>query len=309
MNTMTVLILSILLLDLTSLLIILSIGISLGFLVFSLDGGELKLPSYYSTLLITYCSVLFFGAIFSYRKDQLKERERRIAAETANKAKSEFISNMGHDLITPFAGIRGSAELLYALYGENDPIAKEWLEEMIKSCGQWETVHNRILDSINLNDKNFNIEEFSIKDELEKVHDLMAATLKIKGLKFSTRIATQSDLIRTDRSKFNFILLNLISNAINFTDKGEITATIEKEGALFKIHIQDTGIGIPQDKLEYIFEQFTKLSPSNKHGANFKGLGAGLYISKKYANLLGGNIVVISELDKGSIFTLTLPSE
>ena len=307
MNTITVLILSILLLDLVALLIILSLGISLGILFFKLNGGEFILPAQYVTILITYSSVLFFGAVFSYRKDELKERQRRLTAEAANVAKSEFISNMGHDLITPFAGIRGSAELLYSIYAESDPVIKEWLEEMINSCGQWEAVHHRILDSINIADNALSDEQFSIKEEIKKIAELMAAALKLKNLHFSIQSDLHSDLITTDRSKLNFILLNLISNAINFTTEGEIIASIEKENSFFKIHIKDTGIGIPDDKFEYIFEQFTKLSPSNKYGANFKGLGAGLYISKKYLTCLGGKIQVISQLGMGSTFTLILP--
>jgi signal transduction histidine kinase len=235
MNTMTVLVLSILLLDLAALLIILIIGITFGIGIFILVGGTLHLPSYYMTIFITYASVLFFGAIFSYRKDQLKEREKRLAAEAA---KSDFISNMQHDLATPFSGIHGSAEILYCLYAEKYPELKEWLEPILASCTQWEKVHYQILESIQFEQKpqKITIEKFYISEELQKISEMMSSLLRLKNLQLIIPPHDVLDvigMIETDRLKFHLILLSLISNAINFTEKGIVSVTISKNKRFF----------------------------------------------------------------------------
>ena len=106
--------------------------------------------------------------------------------------------------------------------------------------------------------------------------------------------------------KFNLILSNLAGNAINFTEKGFVNITVTNDGTTCKIQVIDSGIGIPDDKLDYIFEQFTKLSHSNKY-QSFQGVGLGLYASRQMAIQMGGNIQVQSKIDEGSIFTFTLP--
>ncbi len=311
MNTMTILVLSILLLDLLSLFIILSLGISLGVLAFVCSGNTLILPSYYLIILITYGAILFFGTIFSYRKDQLKEREKRMAAEAAYRAKSDFISNMQHDLATPFSGIHGSADILYSLYAEKYPELSEWLEPILTSCKQWEKVHYEILNTLqHENIPPFMIEKFNIREEVYKISEMMASLLHLKKIKL--KIQNYDDfesigMIETDRLKLHLILVSLISNAINFTEKGEVSVHVSKNKRYFFIAVADTGIGIPADKFDYIFEKFTKLSRSNLYASNFKGIGTGLYISRLYASSLGGHIKVKSELGKGSVFTLELP--
>lgn len=306
MNVMTVLVLAILLLDLFSLFIILTLGIFFGIIAFLLTGGTLYLPKNYMVIFITYGSILFFGSVFSYRKDQLKEREKRIAAEAANQAKADFISNMEHDLRTPFSGIHGIASYLYE--SETDPLKTEYLKLMIESCTQWENIHNRILAALlNKKPQYLQKEMVSIERELTEIKNMMAATLHLKKLEFIIDIPKDFEKIETDKMKFNLILTNLISNAINFTEKGAIKIIISREGGICKIQVIDTGIGIPEDKLEYIFEQFTKLSRSNKYGSNFKGVGLGLYTARQHAKLIGATISVESKIGEGSLFTLSLP--
>ena len=136
----------------------------------------------------------------------------------------------------------------------------------------------------------------------------MAATLHLKKLEFIIEdIPRNIEKIETDKMKFDLILTNLISNAINFTEQGTIKITVSREGNRCKIQIVDTGIGIPQNKLDYIFEQFTKLSRSNKYGSNFKGVGLGLYTARQHAKLIGATISVASKVGEGSVFTLSLP--
>lgn len=306
MNTMTVLVLSILLLDLFSLFIILSLGICLGILCFLMTGGVLVLPPNFRIIIITYGSIVLFGTIFSYRKDQLKEREKRIAAEVANQAKSDFISNMQHDLKTPFAGISAIAMILYEM--ETEPDKKSLLGDLLKSSNQWEEVHHRIIAVLSIKEPQaVHSNWISINDELTQIKEMLSATLRVKALDFYIDpIPKEIDRIKTDRLKFNLILSNLAGNAVNFTEKGSVNIQVTYDGSTCKIQVIDTGIGIPEDKLAFIFEKFTKLSHSNKY-QDFKGVGLGLYASRQMAIQLGGNIQVQSTLGEGSIFTFTLP--
>lgn len=306
MNTMTVLVLTILLLDLFSLFIILTLGIVLGVLCFLMTGGVLILPPNYMTILITYSSIVLFGSIFSYRKDQLKEREKRIAAEVANQAKSDFISNMQHDLKTPFAGISAIAMILYEM--ETEPDKKSLLVDLLKSSNQWEAVHQRIIAVLSIKEPHVvHSDWITISSELTQIKEMLSATVRVKALNFNIApIPKEIDNIKTDKLKFNLILSNLAGNAINFTEKGCVNIKVANDGVTCTIQVIDTGIGIPQDKLDFIFEKFTKLSQSNKY-QDFKGVGLGLYASRQMAIQLGGNIQVQSKLNEGSIFTLTLP--
>lgn len=117
----------------------------------------------------------------------------------------------------------------------------------------------------------------------------------------------KDDVIKTDRTKFHDILHDLISNAINFTEKGEVSISVFKKDNMFHIKVADTGIGIPEDKFEYIFKQYTKLARSNKYGGVFKGVGAGLYLARIRAHILNATISVESKVNNGSIFTLIIP--
>ncbi|MCA0457078.1 MAG: HAMP domain-containing histidine kinase [Chloroflexi bacterium] len=306
MNTTTVLLLTILLLDTFSLFIILTFGIISGVIVFLLTDGTIVLPPEHRTIFITYGSILLFGSIFSYRKDQLKEREKRIAAEAANQAKSDFISNMQHDLKTPFAGISAIAMLLHEM--ETDSDKKSLLEDLLKSANQWEAVHHRIIDVLSIKEpQEVHSDWISIGNQLTQIKEMLSATVRVKALDFYIEpIPTEIDRIKTDKLKFNLILSNLIGNAVNFTKKGYVKIKVTNEGMICKILVIDTGIGIPQDKQEFIFEKFTKLSHSNKY-QDFKGVGLGLYASRQLAIKMGGNIQVQSIHGEGSIFTFTIP--
>ncbi|MCX7114517.1 MAG: PAS domain-containing protein [Gammaproteobacteria bacterium] len=228
-------------------------------------------------------------------------------AELANQAKSDFISNMEHDLRTPFTGIRGVASLLYE--SETDPEKKSLMEIMMQSCQQWETVHNRIFDALVAEHETpLEIEDVSIRQELTEIQEMMAATLHIKQLDYITSpIPDTINMIKTDKLKFRLILSSLISNAIKFTEKGMVTVNVSHEANHCVISVVDTGIGIPADKFDYIFEKFTKLSRSNTHASDFQGVGLGLCIAKQYATQLGGAIQVESKLGEGSTFTVRLP--
>lgn len=231
-------------------------------------------------------------------------------AEIANHAKDDFISDMEHDLRTPFSGIGGVANILYGMQGDfPKEQLLELLEMMVKSCTQWEDIHNRIFDAVVIDQpQELRKETFSISQELTGIRELMLATLHLKKLScIINPIPSAIDTITTDKLKFRLIMSSIIGNAINFTEEGLITITVTVENGYCIIRVTDTGIGIPADKLDFIFERFTKLSRSNKFGSNFQGIGAGLYISRHFANLLGGSIEVESIVGKGSAFIVKLP--
>ncbi len=230
-------------------------------------------------------------------------------AEVASQAKSDFISNMQHDLRTPVSGIGGMANLLYDMYKDKYPELNEYLEIMIKSCNQWENVQNRIFDVLDVEQMTpIKVEPVLISEVLAKIQDMMAATLHVKKIKYVIEpISTRLDNIDSDPFKLFLILSSIISNAINFTEEGEITVRVTHEGDFCVIKVSDTGIGIPSDKFEYIFEKYTKLSRSNKYGGHFKGVGLGLYTANEYAKQLGAKIQVDSTLGEGSSFSIKLP--
>ena len=232
--------------------------------------------------------------------DVTKEKQAEIA-------KTEFISNMEHDLKTPFSGIGGIANLLHG--SETDPSKKEFLGLMVASCAQWENVHHRIFDSLIAEDPTaVTIKTVSIYHELMEIKEMMSATLFLKKLDFIIDpILDEYDSLETDQFKFRLIISSLIGNAINFTEQGCVRITVGHDNNTCFVRVGDTGIGIPPDKLDYIFEKFTKLSKSNTHGGNFKGVGLGLYTSRQYATQLGGAIEVASTLGNGATFTLRLP--
>lgn len=252
------------------------------------------------------------GISFDITDRKKIEEDLRIAkdkAEAASHAKDDFISNMQHDLRTPFTGIGGMANVLYAMSEEKYPEFSEFIKIMIKSCEQWENIHHRIFDVLAVEQiAPINIEQVSISKEVKNMQDMLAATLHLKKIRCILKpVSPELDMIETDALKFHLILSSLISNAVNFTEEGEVTVTVSNEHNCRIMKVIDTGIGIPTDKLEYIFEKFTKLSRSNKYGGKFQGVGLGLYTARSYANQLGATIHVDSQLGKGSTFYIKLP--
>ncbi len=153
------------------------------------------------------------------------------------------------------------------------------------------------------------LESFSVNQELLTIKSILKPSASNKHLKLIIKLVKPSNqaLIESDRLKFHLILIEVISNAIKFTEKGQVVVSASKQDGWFTIQVTDTGIGIPADKLDYIFEQYTMLSRAQKYGANFRGVGAGLFLAKQRAKLLDAQILVTSDENKGSTFTLFIP--
>ena len=230
-------------------------------------------------------------------------------AEAASAAKDDFISNMEHDLRTPFSGIGGIANMLHDIYAIKYPEMAELLQLMIQSCTQWEMIHNRIFDVLVV-EKPHSVQhqDVLLVELLQDIQKLMLATLSTQKLTLKmSPVPHALSVIKTDPLKLKLILSSIVSNAIKFTKKGGIKITVKREGPFCVIRVIDSGIGIPTEQFEYIFEKFTKLSRSNQYGDDFKGLGLGLYAAKQYIDALHGRIEVKSQLGRGSTFLIKLP--
>lgn len=233
------------------------------------------------------------------------------AAEAANRAKTEFIANMGHDIRTPLTGVIGMAELL-----ENSLDNTEHKTEahIIHDSGEeLLSMLNDILEDVksgNFNDGQLHQEPFDLHqciDDLIKL-ELPTTTTKNLGL-FVEMDKTITKNIFADRKKIQRVLLNLLGNAIKFTQSGHITIKVkclEQTQKMIKVQfsVSDTGIGIPQELQDKIFDRFFRASSSYK--GIYKGHGLGLHIAKTYVHLLGGQITLISKEGVGSTFQFDL---
>lgn len=242
-------------------------------------------------------------------EEKLQEEKSRV--EKLSEAQREFIRHMEHDIRTPFTGIYTMAMALSNK--EDDPKKKEYLKMITSAAKELLDYCNGILDFSRIESNTFAILEkkFSMKELIFRVlqMELPAADAKKLDLQYELDPRIPSILIG-DGFRIQRILLNLISNAIKFTENGyvkvyaDLLKTNEKN-VILKISVKDTGIGIPEDKREYIFEKFTRISPANR--GFYKGSGLGLNVVKQLISDIGGEVDVESQLEVGSCFMITFP--
>jgi PAS domain S-box-containing protein len=234
-------------------------------------------------------------------------RRAKEKAEAANKAKTEFIMNMSHDLRTPLSGIMGLSSLQAndavsaqeKKYGEWIHSASEQLLELLNSVIEVAAAEHQIK---RVKKESINLQQFS-----EELQALMQPSIVAKGLELQLKLTNNLPIIISDRIKLKRLVLNLLSNAVKFTKQGTICLeikqlTLDNEKVKIEIHISDTGIGIAKDDLDKIFDRFYRAHPS--YEAEYTGYGIGLYLVKNTTDLLGGKITVSSEKGKGSCFAL-----
>lgn len=231
-------------------------------------------------------------------------------AEAANQAKTEFLENMRHDIRTPLSGIVGFAEIIKN--ESTSPLISEYADNLVAASHTLLEFLNEILEAIKVLSGELPTakQKFSFEDMVQKIIQLMTPRALEKHLKINLEY---DDLIPKyvigDPKKIQRILLELLANALKFTNNGHITISINlarktDHDLIIKCIIEDTGIGIPEDKQEEIFLRFKKLSPSYR--GIYKGAGLGLSIVKQFVDDLKGELYCQSQIDKGSTFTCLL---
>ena len=240
-------------------------------------------------------------------------QQAKAAAESASRTKSDFLASMSHEIRTPMNAIMGIADLLAktALSPEQD----KYVQIFRRAGDNLLNLINDILDLSKVEASQLELERtgFSLNDHLEKVTEMVAARAHEKGLAMVCEIAPDvpNDLVG-DPTRLRQVLLNLLGNAIKFTQSGEVTLRVARDAnpsvpTALRFTVSDTGIGIPGEKLGQVFERFTQADSSTTR--RFGGSGLGLTISKRLVELMGGRIWVESEVGKGSVFAFAVPFE
>ncbi len=230
-------------------------------------------------------------------------------AEVASNAKSVFLANMSHELRTPLVGILGYSDLLLSILDDND--AKEMAEGINRTGNRLLTTLSLVLDLARVESDlvEINIKEIDMIERIKYTYGNFKGMAERKNLKLTLDLHTDKFKYETDEGMFNVILENLINNAIKFTYLGDIKiiSGIEyfENKPCFIIKVADTGIGIKHEDIPTIFKEFKQLSEG--FTKDFQGSGLGLSITKKYIELLGGDIKVESEFGYGTTFILIFP--
>lgn len=234
--------------------------------------------------------------------------EAKEMAEESDRLKTAFLQNMSHEIRTPMNGILGFAELLKNP-GLTDKKQQEFIKIIENSGKRMLNIINDIIDisKIETNQIVVNIQKTPVNQLLNQLHEFFRIEADVKGLSLvnDAGISDTECFIETDQVKLSQILTNLIKNALKFTDKGSISFGFIHKGSVLEFYVTDTGMGIPSDHKELIFERFRQVDMTNSR--IYEGAGLGLSISKAYVEILGGEIWVDSELGKGSTFYFTLP--
>jgi signal transduction histidine kinase/ActR/RegA family two-component response regulator len=241
------------------------------------------------------------------RKARAEAREGAVAAEAANAAKSTFLATMSHEIRTPLNGVLGMAQAMAG--DELSGRQRDRLSVIHRSGEALLAILNDVLDLSKIEAGKLELEhmEFELAEVARGAYSAFTALANKKGLSFALDIERARGRYLGDPTRLRQILYNLISNALKFTEQGEIRVTAVRNGEVLELSVRDTGVGIAHENLEKLFAKFDQLDSSTTR--RFGGTGLGLAICRELAHLMKGEIAVESELGLGSKFILRVPLE
>jgi len=235
----------------------------------------------------------------------------RDEAQNANRSKSEFLANMSHEIRTPINGIKGFISLLSQ--SELDHTQQRYVDIVLKSTSDLTNIVNEILDFTKMESGKLHVveEAFDLYEVIEQTRDILFINILTKNIDLNLIIFSDTPRwLIGDKLRLKQIMLNLIGNAIKFTDRGRVVIKVSIEDQSLdqvdiEIIVEDSGIGISEEDQKNLFQAFSQVESSDSR--RFTGTGLGLVISKNLAALMGGDITMHSELGRGSKFILHLP--
>src|SRR6516162_10135636 len=246
--------------------------------------------------------------------EEVQVRTRELAKtvedlEIASQHKNQFVANMSHELRTPLAAILGYAELMQE--GFYEPQGSKSLDALTRICSNGKHLLgliNTVLDIAKIESGQFslNMAEYAIESVVETVRSATESLAQNKKIALRAEVAKSLPIGLGDEQRLTQVLLNLVGNAIKFTDTGQVCVTAKTSDGHFNVSVSDTGPGIPAEHQSRIFEQFQQVDDSNTRAKG--GTGLGLAIAKQIVEMHGGRIWVESALGKGSTFQMELPT-
>ncbi|MBO1322451.1 ligand-binding sensor domain-containing protein [Acanthopleuribacter pedis] len=285
-------------------------------------------PYYLSGMAVTLYVLLFLGLLvlfIHHQREQERQRarvelltEQQKMAVEASRAKSAFLAHMSHELRTPLNAIIGYSELIEEEF-EDAVNALDVVDDAmvdvgrIKSAAQYQlSLVNNILDLTKIESGKVDlfVETFDVQQLVDNVLDHIRPVLAKNNNSLTTVFEPEClGKMRSDMTKLHGVLLNLVTNANKFTEAGSLTVSVKREtqpgGDWLIFSVRDTGIGMKAEKMNKLFREFSQIEDHNRYG----GTGLGLYISRYFCRLMGGDISVASDFGKGSTFTFQLPAE
>lgn len=233
--------------------------------------------------------------------------EANIRLQEVDRLKSIFLASMSHELRTPLNSIIGfTGIILRGISGEITDDQRKELTIVKDNANHLLTLINDVIDVSKIESGQIEpfIEEFDFADLMREVKELLKVAVDEKGLDLSLRMP-EGLIIKSDERRVRQVVINLVSNALKFTDKGKIEINVMEKDGMVEVSVADTGIGIRKEGMEKLFKQFSRIYIKDR--PTVEGTGLGLYLSQKIATILGGEIKAESEFGKGSVFAFTLP--
>jgi signal transduction histidine kinase len=260
-----------------------------------------------------------FNEMAKHLREAYTELERKVAERTraltianqklaaASDLKSQFLANVNHELRTPVSAIIGYGGLVLSDAEDRiSPLQQENLKDLLNNAERLLSLIDSLLDFAKIEAGKLDVQVEPV--DLEKIIGgavlAVGSTVSRNHVQVIRHVAPDLPILNTDRDKIAQIMLNLLDNAAKFTERGEIRIIAARHNGSVKLVVSDTGIGIPEQDLNRIFEEFHRASPNGK---KYRGTGLGLAIVKRLVDLLGGSIEVCSQVNVGSTFTVTLP--